>query len=328
MTPRLILEVLDGRATVRTRARIDTLPATIGRGYANDLIVDDPYVSPTHVRIVEDDGGELVAEDADSVNGLYQGRGRERLGRIALKPGTELRIGRTTIRCCDPAQPVPPALVDGRGTVPGRSWLATPAARALAIGGSLVLLGIAGYTGSIERTGGVNAVGQSIAFLILLAIWAGLWALASRAVSHRFAFTFHLAFASLVAAAVTVCGTITDWIDFFAPSGTPSAIFAIPVGLALVAVLIYGHLGIASTMPRTQRLRAALGGTGVLVAIFMLFWMVGNEKFTTKMDYEAQLKPVPAAFVPTVSVDRFVADARSLRDDVDEMASDTSASGR
>jgi hypothetical protein len=323
MTPRLVLEVLDGR-TVRTRVCIETLPVTIGRDYASDLVLDDPYVCPTHVRISDADGAGLVAEDVGSVNGLRVGPRRERVERVVLRHGTELRIGRTVIRCCDPTHPLPPTLVEAdRAGAP--AWLTSTAARAGAIGGSLVALTLFEYADSIERAGLTSAVSEAAAMLLVLAFWAGVWSLATRVASHRFAFTRHLAFASVMAVAVFAYGALIEWIDFFAPSGVPAGVFALPVGLALLIFLLDGHLRIASGLARWQRLRAALAATGVIAALVLLFSLADNDTFTNRMSYEGQLKPVPASLIPAMSVGRFAAEAQSLRAKVDQMASDSAS---
>ena len=53
---------------MRTRWRLDALPATIGRALTNDVILDDPYVDAIHVRITSGGDGIPVAEDAGSMS--------------------------------------------------------------------------------------------------------------------------------------------------------------------------------------------------------------------------------------------------------------------
>ncbi|MBX6332864.1 MAG: FHA domain-containing protein [Gemmatimonadaceae bacterium] len=327
MMPRLVLEVLDGRATVRARARIDAVPATIGRGYDNDVILDDPYACPTHVRITEDADGTLVAEDVGSVNGLRVGRNGARVPRVPLRHGTELRIGRTIVRCCDPAHPVPPALADDdqeRG-VAGRI-LASARWRVAAICASVPALVAFEYTASIDRAGGVKALSETVVLLLLLTLWSGGWALASRVVSHRFAFTRHFAYATLMAVAFTAFGAVTEWLDFLVPDTALSDAFGFGAAAVLVGMVIAGHLRIASTMSRAHRFRAVAAVLGALGVIGVILAIADNEKFTSVMRYDGQLKPIPASWVPAVSVTRFVADARALREAVDTLASDSAGS--
>jgi len=329
MTPRLIIEVLDGRDGVRARARVESLPATIGRGYANDVILDDPYVCPTHVRISAMETGELVAEDTGSVNGVHVGRGQEqeRVARVVLRPGMELRVGRSIIRCVYPEQPVAATLVDARRHSPtARASLDSGLGRVAIIAGALLLIALSAYAGSAKRNGASDAVTTVVGAVVLLSAWCGAWALASRVVSQRFAFMRHVAFASLVAAAVAAYGTMNQWTIFLVPSQLLSTVLGGAGTLAAFALLLYGHLGIASAMSRAQRARTAFAITGVVIAIFVTYSMVDDRTFTTKMSYESQLKPVPPALVPSISVQRFITDARTLRDEVDQMLSDSSSS--
>jgi pSer/pThr/pTyr-binding forkhead associated (FHA) protein len=46
----IFLEVLEGDA-VHGRHRLERFPVTVGRGYASDVILDDPKVSEAHLRI-------------------------------------------------------------------------------------------------------------------------------------------------------------------------------------------------------------------------------------------------------------------------------------
>src|SRR5215471_15756453 len=70
----------------------------VGRGYDNDVVVDDPFVAARHLRIARDESGALVAHDLGSANGLFVGPDRRRHERVAIDPSQPLRIGRTLLR--------------------------------------------------------------------------------------------------------------------------------------------------------------------------------------------------------------------------------------
>jgi len=101
------VEVLSRYRDVATRFRIDGSEAYIGRGYDNDVIVDDPYVAARHVRVFRDTAGRLVAVDAGSKNGMFLGRERARRDRIVVDPEHPIRIGHTYVRIRDTAHAVP-----------------------------------------------------------------------------------------------------------------------------------------------------------------------------------------------------------------------------
>jgi pSer/pThr/pTyr-binding forkhead associated (FHA) protein len=74
---------------------------TIGRDPGCNIVVDDPYVSPRHCRLVGDESGEWVVQDLDSANGTYVMPGGRRGFRLpmggarVLDSGDVLMIGRT-----------------------------------------------------------------------------------------------------------------------------------------------------------------------------------------------------------------------------------------
>jgi pSer/pThr/pTyr-binding forkhead associated (FHA) protein len=102
------VEILSRHRDVVARHRCDGAEVRIGRGYDNDVIVDDPYVAPHHLRVFRDEDGRLVAEDLGSANGLYTGDGERREKRIAIDGDRPLRIGRTQLRIRESSHVVAP----------------------------------------------------------------------------------------------------------------------------------------------------------------------------------------------------------------------------
>jgi len=339
----VILEVLHPHG-MRTRHRLDALPLTIGRALASDVILDDPYVDASHARISLDESGALVIEDLASVNGIHAVGGKIE-GRVAVQPGAEVRVGRTTLRFRDPADPVTPALVDEpvivvgahhphpglaaarrEATLPvqhsapliGR-WIASMPGRLLLFGGAFTAVALSGWLGSTQRDSEGDVFGAAFAFAVVAALWAGGWALASRAAVHRAHFLGHLAVVSAVALAGIAWMETNEWLTFFFPDGAFLPFLALVAGAVLLAALIAWHLSLSSTLPREQQVRA-----GVLVAatVFTLggfIVLVDDESFTDVATYSGVLKPIASRWVPTETVDEFSAVALELKGEVDEM---------
>ncbi|MDQ6831087.1 MAG: FHA domain-containing protein [Gemmatimonadota bacterium] len=320
MSTLVVIDVLDPRGGVASRVRIASVPATIGRGYGNDIIIDDPYVDPTHLRIIIDESGALVAEDAGSMNGLRSSSSSDRVARVTLCNGTVLRIGRTTLRCYDPAESVTPAIPDARSlrdekteTSGAPAWLASPERRWGVVIAVVIIELVYTYTNTVERVSAAKLITAAVAVLLALVMWSGAWALAGRLASHRASFTSHLALASAVFGAGLVVSAIGEWLAFLWPAGAVSSILILPASLALLTGLVYGQLGIVSSMGRHRRIRVSAAVIGSLLALAGVFALADQEKFSTKMNFAEQLKPVPARFVPTVSVDEFAKASRALR---------------
>jgi hypothetical protein len=92
------VEVLSRHRDVLARHRIPEGEIRVGRGYENEIVVDDPHVAPAHLLIARDAEGRLVAEDLGSLNGLYVDGGRERFSRVVLDGEGTIRIGQTWLR--------------------------------------------------------------------------------------------------------------------------------------------------------------------------------------------------------------------------------------
>jgi len=329
MAPALIVEQLDQRGTVRSRVRLDAFPATIGRAYSNDVILDDPYVCPRHVRIAPDEQGSLVAEDLQSVNGLREivrtnGRARvgEPVGHVPVRAGTLLRVGQTVLRFCDPDQPVPRTLRErahGRGLrrhlTPMRVSVATCATAFGAFAANM-------YVGSYHGPSAADILGGSLGIMALLGAWSGVWALVGRVVSHSWRYLSHLALASAAAVGFMLLATATEWLVFFFPATSADALeFA--VGTVLATALLAGHLAVAASMSPRRRWAAAAAVSGGVIALVALVALLDDDddsEFTSDMSYPAVVKPVDPNWLRSVSVDEFMRAAAPLKGKVDSLA--------
>src|ERR687893_1841123 len=92
------LEVLDQKGRVSQRFPVQSLPLTLGRAYTNQVILDDPFVSPEHATIGYDDNGRLWARDLGTVNGLRELAGGKPVPSLLLASGTEFHVGHSHLR--------------------------------------------------------------------------------------------------------------------------------------------------------------------------------------------------------------------------------------
>lgn len=105
------VEVLSRHGDVLARHRCAGPEVRIGRGYGNDVLVDDPFVAVEHLSVTRDRLGRLIAQDLGSVNGTFLDRATERADRVVVDGDRRLRIGHTYLRIRDAAQALPPERV-------------------------------------------------------------------------------------------------------------------------------------------------------------------------------------------------------------------------
>ena len=128
--PAFWIEILDASGAVVSRQRVQSGVATIGRGYANDVVIDDAYVAPAHLRIAyEIDAAAVDAEsehtpalwiaDLGSQNGIVDIANESSVKRMSVGDEALIRIGHTRLRIrranfeVAPALPLPTALPAG-----------------------------------------------------------------------------------------------------------------------------------------------------------------------------------------------------------------------
>ena len=323
----LILEVTHADGS-RTRHWLNGQMLTIGRGLANDVVLDDPYVDGNHARVVLDEQGIARVEDLGSVNGLVVS-GQRLVGPAVVRSGEVLRLGRTNIRFRDPNEAVSPALVDSPhpatsvATSEWRTWLSVPTTLRARLSIALVTLfaiGVSAWLDSSSRSVANDIVSLTLGIGAFLALWAGLWSVASRIIIHQFRFIGHLAVASAAVFAALTWDVAESWLIFFFPdAGIVSALSFI--GTAVwIAALVAGHLSLASTLPRRRQWRVSAIVAVTVMGISALSALTKDDSFSDVPKYPAILKPIAAGLIPTKSIDQFEATTRQIKKEVDQLA--------
>ena len=335
----MILEVLHPSGA-RTWHRLGDLPLTVGRGLTNDLILDDPYVDARHARIALDESGAPLIEDLGSVNGLVANDARLE-GRVPVQPGAEIRVGHTMLRFRDPDAPVSPALVDqvvappplamvSEATPRRRSRARVPAAvfrlaattwgRLLVAAVAMSAIAIYSWMGSSGRSSASEAFFDALAFASTIALWAGIWAVASRVSVQRFHFVGHVAVASLVTLGALIWTMLAEWLSFFFPDASVADVVSGGMGLLLLSALVAGHLSLASAMPRKRQWRAGFIVAGTALVLGGLATLAEEDAFSDVPTFSGVVKPIASNWLPTATVDEFGAVMVKLKEQVDEMA--------
>ncbi len=247
------IEVLSRHGDVAARERIEAPEARIGRAFDNDVVVDDPYVAPHHLRIFRAEDGELVAEDLGTLNGLYSEHGAHRVARLPLAKQPGIRIGRTTLRVHDAAHPVAAEKL----LTPPRAHATWAVALGVGVVGILVLLQWLNLT--TEPSANLVVL-PLLGFATILVLWSGLWALLSRVFFGQARFALQLRIALTACLALLVWDQAAESLAF----GLAWRDLAEYAGLGawiLLAATCYAHL--RTIGPRHMRI--AMGVIAALV---------------------------------------------------------------
>ncbi len=225
------VEILSRHRDVAARFRILGEDARIGRGYDNDVIVDDPYVAAQHLRIFRDDAGQLVAEDMSSANGMFLDGGKSRLSRITIDGGQPIRIGQTLLRVRERNHAVECERIvrAERG-----QW---PIVLAAVLGAAI--LGVDALKIWLGETAEPRISNYLTSLLVIVATvlgWVGMWALLTRIFSGHSRFLNNLLVALAGTLALAFYNEAARYLAFAWTWSIPASYQYVAVWLILAAV--------------------------------------------------------------------------------------------
>ncbi len=327
MDRQLIVEVLDRRGQVASRHRLTTLPATLGRGYRCAVILDDRYVSPEHVQLDVDPDGGLVATDLDSLNGLREVVSRRRVQTVPIQPGTRILVGQTVLRFCFPDQPVPPAVHERAGAFAVGPLTLTPA-RGLAVGvAAAAWIGLDTFLASFDAERAATGLAAFVGTGVVIAIWAGVWALLGRLLVHRPRFALHVGLAGFAVVVTALMATLAGYAEFLAPDGSTAAGVEGGVGLIVFGGLIAGSLALSTSLSRTRRLAIGFGLAISIAALVGLAVLSFDSDSGRAARFEGDIKTFGRSWLRVTTPDAFFADVEGLATEVDGLAAEDGTGG-
>ena len=318
----LVLEIVDHRGRLRHRHRLGDSAVTLGRGYQNDLIVDDPYVDPRHLKIESTEAGDWVVTDLGSRNGTWESRFQLRVTSALLQPGQQLTLGRTTIRVLALDHAVAPALAD-----PARQlgWVHRLSDWSVALPVLLVSMAAAAATkvlGTTTDPSFVDWASPAIGVVLAGSLWALGWATANRLVAAQFQFVAHLSWAMAIGLGFLLTEVGVEWVDFLLPGTDWSALTLIAYG-GLFTLLLVGHLQLITEWSTGKLWRRAIAVTAISVTIIGIVTQSASFGDRRRSSLETvPLKPLSARLVPSTSLDQFFGSVTALEKEVDDLAGD------
>jgi pSer/pThr/pTyr-binding forkhead associated (FHA) protein len=298
------IETLARNGEVLHRQLVAALPIRIGRGYDNDIIVDDAYLAPHHAQVDAGGGGELVLRDLGTRNGvIHKDR---RVQAVALDGDTVVRLGHTSLRVRAAAHPVAGELLDRtmhrwEGALPGLCGAALTGAV------SLFVMWLAD-TQSFELVRYLQALAYGVGAGLL---WAGIWAFANRLFGRQARLGRHLFIFGCGLAALAAFRLASSAFGY-AFSVEAVTRFGSHVAIALVAGMVYFHL--ATVRPQRTR-RFAF----ICVALAMLgsgLVLIGNEQRSGRLGdelYMSVLMPPSMRVSRDHSVDEFMGQVGAMK---------------
>ena len=315
------LEVVDRSGQVRARVSLDQEPLVLGRGYDSDVIIDDAYLCPHHVRARLDEQGQLQLEDMGTVNGLSRRRHGEREKALTLVAGDDCYIGWTKLRFRSRLSQVAPARVDlSRQFIYGA--LQQPAWLFLLI--SLPFLHLY-YITWLEQPSEVEWHSLLIApatVYTVLCLWAMIWAVIGRVLVHRAMFLTHLAIGAVLASLTTIVESLASYMMFVFDVDSITMVVLHSTGFIASALVFYLHLHFASRMKPGMQVVTAVCISAIIDLVSVYVDVTSRQGFNPVPVYHVTLKPPAYKPSSSMSADEFFAGMDEIRQQLDEQRDD------
>lgn len=308
MKPPFFVEVLSRNGEVLQRQRVADLPIRLGRGYDNDVILDDAHSAASHAIVEADDNGQLVLRDLGSQNGVaWQGK---RVASVTLNGNTVVRLGHTNLRVRAADFAVAPERTD----TTMHAWEgAIPAVLGLAL--VLIFVLADSWLSDIEPFALVRYILALASGLTAALVWSGLWALFNRLFGSHARFGRHLFILGCGVAAAGLWRLLSNVLAY-AWSAESLTGYSTLVLLAIGCGMLYFHL--ATIKPHHPRRFAAICSFLLLAGGSLM--LMTNLQSTGRLSdqlYMSVLLPPQVRHRPDHSVDQFMADAAKLKADAD-----------
>ena len=304
------IEILTRSRDVATRLRFAGPEVRVGRGYDNDVVIDDPYVAARHLRVFRDEEGQLVAEDLGSVNGLYLDRDSRRRERILIDPERPLRVGHTLVRVRGPEYAVKTermaaAQVHGMGLV-------------LPVGLAAALLGIALITLWLSETGEPRTsryLGPLLVWGLMVAAWVGIWAILTRVFSGGAHFRRNLVIALSGLLVLSIYNELAHFMSF-ALTWRIASTYAYVALWCILAVICFFHL--REIGPTRLKLKGGVVAALLAIAIgLQALWQSEAFHDFGQQTFVIRLLPPALRLAPVRGEDDFFAGVAHLKTRLD-----------
>lgn len=281
-----VIEVRGRGGQLLERLRLRDGPIRIGRALDNDVVLDDPHACPQHARLSPTPEGWRF-EDLDSLNGLrHEGR-RARDG--LLRSGDELRIGHLHVRVFAEDHVVEPTVRLG-GAESRLAALGRPQIWVGLLALALVLVALDQYWSTTEEFDPLSLATPLATEVALFVTIAAFWALLGRILRHQACFSIHMAIWIGVSLASQATGFLEGVLAYnLSAPGFETALDAL-TSTALLALMAWCSLTVATTLTGGRRAGAALAVAGSLLGLGLLAEMEFDRGFNPHPEYSGRVE--------------------------------------
>ena len=249
---RLVIEVSQGHKSHQDYQSFEKDEVYIGRGFDNDVIINDPYISAQHLVIFQQNGA-IKIKNLSSKNGVYMPKIKQNVFELMICSGDELILGRTRIRVFLDSHKIPPtkALHQNLKHI---KWLKNSAV-ACTLSLILILMTLLEtFLATSTKESLIKLIPAPIFTCIVILFWAGFWTLIGRVVRHKIRFFIHISVFCLWGFIHAIFKNCTDYLSFYLNNPMFNSILNHLFSAGLFILVLYTSLSFSTHMSKKAKI--------------------------------------------------------------------------
>ena len=260
----------------------------VGRGFNNDLVLQDPYVAANQFRLRKNHSGWFV-DILDDTNPVFINGKPVKQSQTEIHSGDWLSIGRTVLRVIKEDQEVEPVrkMIFSNWYHIGR-WEMFISISLLVLTTFFFMM-LMEYLQQYSEIKWQNLIASPLILLAFLTLWAMVWAIVGRILRHQNQFFIQF----LITTVIFLAGSLVE--IFFSPvaylfnSQTLGFVIEWGMSFLVLTILLYFNYSIATNLNHPLRTSAVVS-TLILIVIFGLYELE-KDSFQGYPDYMQDLYP-------------------------------------
>lgn len=301
------VEILNANGDVQARHKFSSLPIRIGRGYTNDIILDDDKVAAEHALIETSENGMLSLRDLGSRNGITL-KGK-RFTQLHINGNTIAGLGHTQIRVRDSNYVVTEEASDSAGSHWNEWWLLASAAFIIC---ALSLSET--WINDINDNKASDYIMGIFPWLIASAVWSGVWALANRVFGGAANFNRHLFILCCGLLVAQLAEYVYTFLGFSLSWETP-ILYKGHIAVVIICSIIYYHLRLI-TRKRSLIKWICICSVLTISGLKLLHNYQTTNKLADEL-YMSETLPPAMRFSRDRSIPEFEQSVRALKQEID-----------
>ncbi len=317
---KIILQIISAAGSSHEPRIFNQDRVFIGRGFGNDMILLDPYVSAQHAVVSVSPEGKIGVADCQSENGTFlMPRQSDREAAGHLLSGEIFRVGHTKIRVFLPDHPL---AVTKKLNVEKPPKPVASLTLWYALVGFFVL-----YFFHIASNYPYEpmALSQFIfyEFLIFLAVcfWSGIWALVGRMINQQARFGQQLTLMCFFMIVLIPIANLCMFLGYVFASVLIEGVASVLLGGTALSVLIFHQLGLATALGRRAKIISSLLLPAILMTLGVLGAIAFRNEFSPKPRFYERSKPPLISPLKVYQPEQFISRMSNVFEELDTNAS-------